>query len=660
MKKLKYCLLFLGFIQSWAKTPQKKLLILDTSGNSQASYSQLQALAESVDFNCSFANFYSPPKTLIDYDAVFLFLDPYFFQNSGAQKKSPLTIRILSLTKVYAQKQNGLLAILFPGKLAQNNQTTHALCGFFSQLALNHQLCTITKDLAPCIFSTDTDRSATYRTSLLSPRISTEEQKKTSHCRLSSLKKLDHKPVTLPVDAKKNYLKSIMPLALYIKPHNQAALVLGTDSSFKGTELEENMFFSPYNWTDRKKFLRTIQHTLLQLHTTLVTGHPPKETTVEVMLPPNVLPQESKLSSTASHPLFKQKISCAWLEIEPLKDHWKTAVNYLKKSNVNLLWTSLNPEWFLSKQAIRSKKEYENVTNGITHFTKELANAYKKEQQPYFFIGFDLTNNYKKAPVSHPVENVYGKQLSKIPSPLDEDYFWKEEFIDPLKKCIVDWKKYADKRVPISGIFFDFEMYHAPDQAAVYTNLMDFSDSAWKLYISHTKQPKLKTLTTVNLRVKFLLENNRFKEYFSMLEDAAKTLGIKLRHVINKELPNALIGAYLPSLLDCWFYRGLFAGLGSIEKPLILATFNLNYYSHKPWFKKHNIHAIHLPVVMLSHITEKSPSIYDLTKYHDGFWINRFSRLFQPCRKTDWYHLECTKENPSLVIENLRAYTDEK
>ena len=660
MKKLKYCLLFLSFIQLWTKTPQKQLLILDTSGNSQASYSQLQALAESVGFDCSFANFYSPPSSLQSFDTVFLFLDPYFFKNSGESKKSPLTTRILSLIKAYAQKENGLLAILFPGKLPQNPQVTHALCGFFNQLNINHQLCTITNDLGPCIFSTDNDRSATYRTSLLYPRVSYESQKKSLRCRLSSLKKLDHKPLTLPADRKKSYLESILPLGLYVKPHKHAALVLGPDSSFKGADLEENMFFSPYDWKDRKKFLTVLQHTLLQLHTTLTTGQPPKETPVEITLPPKVLPQESKLYTEAIHPLFHKKISCAWMEIEPLKNNWKTAVDYLKQSNVNLLWTSFNPEWFLSKQAIRSQKEYEKVTTGIHHFTKELANTYRKQEKPSLFVGFDLTNNYGKSSVSHPVINVYGKEFSKIPSPLDDQHFWKEEFIDPFKKFITHWKEHADKHVSIGGIFFDFEMYHAPEQAAVYTNLMDFSDLSWNLYIRATKQSNLKKLTTINKRINFLFKNNRFDEYFSTLQDAAKQLGIKLKNIIKKDLPDALIGAYLPSLLDCWFYRGLFAGLGSTQEPLILATFNLNYYSHKPWFKQHGIHAVHLPVVMLSHITDKTHPNFDLIKYHHGIWINRFSRFFQSCKKSDWYNLECSEHNPSLVIRKLRAYTGEK
>lgn len=658
MKKLKYFLLFVSCLSIHTHTNQKKLLVLDTSGTSKANYSQFAALAESVGFDYSFANFYEPPQDFTHFDAVFLFLDPYFFQNAGTKRKSPLVTRVIKHIQTYSQKKNGLLAILFPGKLPQTKQTHKALCCFFNQLSLDGQLCTIMQDLAPCIFSTDEQRSSSYRTSLFFPRDQGDKNKNLSTCKISQATELDHYPVTLPVTKNYQHLKTILPLGLYIKPKQRAALVLGSDSSFKGTELEENMFFSPYEWKDRTKLLKTIQTTLLELHTSLITHQKPVPTTQKLTLPSQVLAQKRSISfEQTKHPLFKSKISCAWMEIEPLKDKWKEAVEYIKKSNLNLLWTSFNPEWFLSKQAIKNRKEYEKVTSGITHFTRELAKKYKNKTKPHMFVGFDLTNNYSKAPVHEPVTNVYGTTFSKIPSPLDKKHFWKEEYIDPLKLFIADWKKYADKRVPLAGVFFDFEMYHAQDQAATYTNLMDFSDTAWNAYIQHTNKPNLTSLKTFNQRITFLYKNNMFKDYFRALQEAAKALGTELRELLEKELPGALIGAYLPSLLDCWFYRGLFAGLGTKEKPLILATFNLNYYGHKNWIKEHNLNALHLPVVMLSHVTQKDHPKTTLGSYHDGIWINRFSRLFQPCKKSDWYRLECTTENHSLVIEKLKTYT---
>jgi hypothetical protein len=664
-KRIKCYFIFLLCLNTAHGTAEKKLLIFDTAGNSQASYSQLQALSQSVGFQCTFTNFYSPPKTLQSFDAVFLFIDGSFLQNALNKNKSLLIDRTITLINTFVKKQNGLLAVLFPGRLPQTLQNKDALCAFFDQLHINSHLCTVMKDLSPCIFSMDEHRSSPYRTSLFPAGLPVVQQK-SSRCRLSSLSNLQHAPITLPIGNPEAYLSSLFPLGVYLKPDNHASLFLGTDSSLRGTDLEENMFFTPYKWKDRQPFLSAIQQTLWQLHSILVHQKVPAQPS-PLSLPAKVLPisglaQKQEARTEFSHPLLqslnKNRIRCAWMEIEPLKDKWKKAVDYIEKSKLNLLWISFNPEWYVSKQAIRSKKQYEQITTGITQFTQELAQKFDGEEQPAIFAGFDLTNNYSKAPVEHPTVNVYGKKLSKVPSPLDKAHFWKEEFNDPLKLFVEQWKTVANKKVPIAGVFFDFEMYHAPQQAAVYTNLMDFSDLAWSVYTKSSKQLQAKDHKTVKARVNFLVKNNFFTNYFEALEQAAKKLGQDLKKEIKQIVPNALIGAYLPSLLDCWFYRGLFAGLSSKEEPLILATFNANYYGHKQWLQKHKIHALHLPVIMLSHI-QTPESDRDINKLNDGVWFNRFSRLFEPCRDKDWYSLECSKEKPSLVIDHMKAYTEE-
>lgn len=652
----------LVLVMSFQATEQKKLLILDTSGTTAANYCQLSELATSVGFITTFANLYAPPGTLTSYDAVFLFLDNFFLQNTLSKNNNPLIERIMSLVKNYIKKENGLLALLFPGQIPQNKNTTNALCSFFEIAEISPTICATIQDLSPCIFSTDTERSSTYTTALYPRRNALNITPKTKRCNLSLLPKMKHPPITLPIGNPESYLSSIVPLGIYIQPKDHCALFLGPDSSFNGAELEENIFFSPATLNDREKFLKTVHETLWQIHHITIHDTLPQKSSINT-LPPTVMPimqlnNKKQKKIDYKHSLLKkfsnQSILCGWMEIEPFKDNWQKAVTSIKESGLNLLWFSLNPEWYLSKQATRTKEEFTIVEEGITEFTHELTNQFS-ENYPAIFVGFDLTNNFRTVKLEHSVQDVYGKNYTKIPSIFDQENFWQQEFILPLKNFVERWKKLSQK-VDIAGIFIDFEMYHAPEQTGLYTNLMDFSDLAWNVYAKKKDTSTITTYNTVEKRVKFLFKNNLFEDYFTTLEEAAKELGIMIKKEIKNNLPEALIGVYLPSLRDCWVYRGICAGLSSEEEPIILATFNTNYYGHTKWAIKHNIYALHLPVMMLSHIQTPQTQT-ELITFHDGVWFNRFSRLFEPCRKSDWYRLECSQEKPSLVLEHIKSYT---
>lgn len=653
----------LAFITLQA-TEQKKLLIFDTSGTTAANYSQLTALANAVGFSTAYANFYTPPATLTSFDTVFLFVDNLFLQQAVSKSQHPLITRVVSLVQEYVKNENGLLAILFPGQLPQTQNNQRALCSFFETLQISPTLCSTIQDLAPCIFSTDIERSSTYATALYPPGVPAGNPKQ-QRCSLSLLPKMKQRPLTLPIGSPESYLTSIVPLGIYVQPEDHCALFLGPDSSFNGAELEENIFFSPVTLSDREKFLKTVHETVWQLHYTLTSGSLPQKSEA-LPLPAAVmsimqLNNKKQKEVEYQHPLLKkfsnEKVLCGWMEIEPLKDNWQKAVTSIKESGLNLLWFSFNPEWYLSKQATRTQEEFKVVEQGIKEFTLELTQQFETEK-PALFVGFDLTNNFRTAAVENPVQDVYGKTYSKIPSAFDQEALWQHEFILPLKLFVERWKTLTDA-VEIGGIFLDFEMYHAPEQTGLYTNLMDFSDLAWKLYAKKKDKPKLTTYNTVEQRVSFLLKNNLFESYFDTLEEAAQELGVMIQQEVKKVLPRALIGAYLPSLRDCWFYRGICAGLSSEQEPLILATFNANYYGHAEWLTKHNIHALHLTVMMLSHI-QTPQAQKELSTLHDGIWFNRFSRLFEPCRTTDWYRLECSQEKPSLVIEHIKSYTKRK
>jgi hypothetical protein len=642
---------------------KRQAIILDTNGISQASYSQLASLLESVGFSTTYTNMYTPIKDIARYDLVLFFVSGSFLDNSLKEEKSQITQNTLALVKKYQSNKNGMLAILFPGRMPQTKNNVKVLCELFKELGIKKELCSITKTLAPCIFSIDEQRSAAYRTSLL-PAGTPKIKKKAINCKIDITTPLQQKPLTLPIGNPTDYLASIFPLGLYLKQKKEPGIFLSTDSSLNGAELQENMFFTPYIWKDREKYLKTVQQALWQMHYILTYQKMPTSPNKNLTLPSKITPIAHLLNKQGanrlfSHPLLeklnKQKIRCAWMEIEPLNNHWKEATTFIKNADLNLLWFSFNPAWYLSSKATKTKKEFATIEKGIQRFTQELAGKFNEHSLPAIFAGFDLTNNFRKVPVKKAVKDIYGKKYTKIPSPLDEETIWQKEFLEPLKIFIQKWKQNAHKNIRLKGIFLDLEMYHAPEQAVVYSNTMDFSSFAWELYVQATQNKKAASQKNFKSRITFLIKNNEFKNYFSILEERSYLLGKKLKIEIQTLLPNSLIGVYIPSLLDCWFYKGLLAGLSTKEEPVILATFNSNYYGHTKWIKEHNINALHLPVTMLSHI-ENTQVEKELTKLHDGAWFNRFSRLFERCAENDWYYLECSKQKPSLVIDHIKAY----
>lgn len=86
------------------------------------------------------------------------------------------------------------------------------------------------------------------------------------------------------------------------------------------------------------------------------------------------------------------------------------------------------------------------------------------------------------------------------------------------------------------------------------------------------------------------------------------------------------------NLPHSWFYQGFLAGLSSKEDPVIMATFNTEFYKHTKWLEEQHIYLQHLPVIMLSKLKKYSDFslIKQLTQENDGVWFNRISRLEEP------------------------------
>lgn len=342
-----------------------------------------------------------------------------------------------------------------------------------------------------------------------------------------------------------------------------------------------------------------------------------------------------------------------------IEDATKRIVDFTYDADLNLLWFEFNPESIFSERGRGDKASFiQDVTDMARALKKKFAD--EKKPMPKIFVGTDITTNFRSSPVACSVKDVFGKNYSKIPCPLDFENFWLPEVVKPFEAfCDA-----LSAELPIDGIFLDLEMYHATDQAGEYDNLMDFSDNAWQVFSRFAVGAQALDQASVAERVAYLKDTKQFHTYFAALEREAEKIGRALKEHIRAKAPQVMFGAYGETLPATWFYRGLQAGLSSEKEPLIFASFNTDYYTHHAWLKDHNIHMLHGAVSLLSRLREKKDfdQLEALQRYHAFIWYNRPTRvaypLDVPARAQQWWGSEAPVLPADEVAAKIRTGPD--
>jgi hypothetical protein len=269
----------------------------------------------------------------------------------------------------------------------------------------------------------------------------------------------------------------------------------------------------------------------------------------------------------------------------------------------------------------------------------------------------EITTNFKTQAVAASMKDIFAKDYTKIPSPLDFENLWKPELLDMFDQFYNEWQASFGNGLTIDGIFIDLEMYHAQEQEASYPALCDFSDNAWHIYLNSIFcDIKIKD---IKKRTKYLYNTNKFDEYFNILENEARKIGEKIREHIKAKLPNGVIGVYMQTLPNSWFYNGILSGLSTKTEPIILATFNNQFFMHYDTIAENNIYALHMPVMLLSQFEKVNDfkEIDELKKSHDGIWFNRFSWLSCPYDKNKWWAVEASPLNANIITKEISHIT---
>lgn len=696
--------------QALIKVPLS-LTIVDTYGKDAYAYRNLQFLAQSVGFDVKYKNLYGliesphiPPS-----DVAVILVNHAMLSDSD----HPLVAQWIKAIQLFIEQPNKSIVLLLPQRLKYDTNNIKLINALLQKIGVISCKKTVTtKTIHTFLQSLKTESAigSLYGTSLL-PAKPTLQNSTNSRARL-----LVTCPTTKSIIAREtpheltNYspkARQTLPAGLMWKiPHNNSTVLLAPAHIFTFADREEDCMKVSVNMQDRNELLTIAQHILNELYSAHTTGSLEVHTTKLPVLPHFFTEAyiqrtkekaEQQIHATINTGrygwIIKDGISCAWIDpndlfgqedphkklparmkkslkkefgraypadIESAVEEYalETGMNFLYNAQFNLWWITYLPEYYLIKQGRFNEKQEEFIKQMdiITEAIPQYAMQQEKKL-PQIFVGLNLTSNFKNNPVKHPVADVYGKSYSHIPCPLDWDNFWQPEVVEPF--TLFSDLAYG---LPIAGVFLDFEMYHAQNQANSFTDQFDFSDYAWQIYCEQVSNPSANQYPTVAHRVAYLAREKKFTQYFKILECHAEKIGVRLKNSFRTTNPNILIGAYAPTLPNSWFYRGLLRGLSSQQEPVIYATFNTDYYSHHAWLTANGIHLLHGSVIMLSKFTTKNSfEIIPYTKSHHYFvWYNHPSRMVygynqQELDHDNWWGIEAS---PLTAIEVARGITN--
>lgn len=677
-----------------AQTPRQRLLIIDTDGHQSYYNRTLITLAQSVGFAVTYQTVYEfiEKQKIESYDAVFFLLGLSFAKNIHSDLGAK-SIKILQDFNARGDKTVGLFlpsahkfsAVLFDMSL-EILQSLHV----FNQAKTykkDNSSALLARSFLHYILQPDVLHGFAYGTTLINPKSVIFPVITDSYgIEFKQTIDLESNEITATVLPRITNAAPL-PKALYLKNSiTKNCYFITKLSEFNFADIAENFFRAPLHIAQRGAQLKAAQQTLWELNQACVNNSMPSKIPLCPELP-KILTVEhitdiKKNAEQRINTTLQKNKQYAWIAQEGLTVAWEAPTDYslhedatihalqkedavkahelkaealrkgitfLYDADINLVWFEFNPETFLSPRGKYKNKKAEFIEQ-VKQIATEFKKIYCNKKLPKIFVGTDITTNFGLVLPKNPVADLWGETYNKIPSPLDVTDFWKPELLDVFDAYCTT----LGSLLPIDGIFLDFEMYHAPEQAGSYTELMDFSDIPWRVFQSkHTTVPPLKT---PQKRVDYLKNNALFARYFSTLEAAAMELGKTIKNHMRTLVPNILIAAYAPTLPSSWFYRGIMAGLSSAQEPLILTTFNTDFYSHYQWLQEHNIHVLHGAPVLLSKLDcqESFGLIDELTQYHYFVWFNRPSRMVYKNKTNQWWSVEASPLDTHTVAHGIR------
>jgi hypothetical protein len=220
-------------------------------------------------------------------------------------------------------------------------------------------------------------------------------------------------------------------------------------------------------------------------------------------------------------------------------------------------------------------------------------------------------------------------QLLEAPSPLDLE-FWRRGWREPL----VAIAEYSRTCPAIGGIAIDMELYAHPPAYNYYMGY-GFEDACFGFALERLEsladRGELAEARGLALaeRYEWLRLHGLLEGYFAALSGEVERICRDLREAVWQVNPELLFASYIFTTPCNWFDLGVYRGLSTPARPLVLMTFNLRSGRMLEHLRRDRVYAYHAMVTMLGQIgAEEYEGVFaSAFRFGHGYWMNNINAL---------------------------------
>jgi hypothetical protein len=220
-------------------------------------------------------------------------------------------------------------------------------------------------------------------------------------------------------------------------------------------------------------------------------------------------------------------------------------------------------------------------------------------------------------------------QRLEAPSPLDLE-FWRRGWREPFLAIA----EYSRRCPCLGGIAIDLELYAHPPAYNYYMGY-GFEDGCFGFALDRLEsladRGELAEARGLALaeRYEWLRLHGLLEGYFAALSAEVERICRELRETVWQVNPALLFASYIFTTPCNWFDLGVYRGLSTPARPLVLMTFNLRSGRMLEHLRRDRVYAYHAMVTMLGQIAgEQYEGVFaSAFRFGHGYWLNNINAL---------------------------------